>query len=395
MRVAFISHYQNLYGANRSLLSLIDGLDQYGVVSHVIVPKPGPITTALSIRGIPTLVAPISPWAGEQKLSAGGNHKRFPAELIYPMHRRYRTIKRTFNNLRLLPLINRQIKSWDIDIVYTNSSIVPVGALAAQQRNKPHAWHLREFIDLHYGLSFDWGKLLTMHLINKADAKIAVSHAIREHYFGGDHSSVHVVYNGVASISDFEYFNSLSDLPSGLNRTGAYTFALVGFLHPSKGQVEAIKAMSLLHKRYPNVRLLIVGAGERSPLEELACDLGVREYIEFLGYLDDPFKVYTQADAVLMTSRYEAMGRVTVEAMAACRPVIGFDQGGTSELIEHGKTGLLYRNGEKELAECMIRLVTNPTWSQQLGKEGWKIAREKYTIEAYTRQVFDILTSII
>jgi len=40
-----------------------------------------------------------------------------------------------------------------------------------------------------------------------------------------------------------------------------------------------------------------------------------------------------------MCSRHEAMGRVTVEAMSACLPVIGFDNGGTAELIEHERSG--------------------------------------------------------
>jgi glycosyltransferase involved in cell wall biosynthesis len=94
----------------------------------------------------------------------------------------------------------------------------------------------------------------------------------------------------------------------------------------------------------------VVGEGKIDQLKALAHDLGVADRVEFWGYIDDPYKAYLASDAVLMCSKNEAMGRVTVEAMSACRPVIGYDQAGTSEIIEHGRTGLLYRGGPEALA---------------------------------------------
>lgn len=67
-----------------------------------------------------------------------------------------------------------------------------------------------------------------------------------------------------------------------------------------------------------------------------------------------------------MCFRYEAMGRVTAEAMAAALPVIGYNSGGTPELIENEVTGLLYEGGYKELAQCMARFADRHEWVTEL-----------------------------
>ena len=102
-----------------------------------------------------------------------------------------------------------------------------------------------------------------------------------------------------------------------------------------------------------------------------------------------------KADAVLMCSRNEAWGRVVAEAMATCRPVIGHDKGGVSELILNNRTGLLYTNGFEELADCMSAFVANPTWAKSLGENVWHVAREEYTIEKYASRIYDVLLSVL
>lgn len=52
IRVAFIAHYATLYGANRSLLNLIDGLAAHSVVAHVVVPEEGALTRALDRKSV-------------------------------------------------------------------------------------------------------------------------------------------------------------------------------------------------------------------------------------------------------------------------------------------------------------------------------------------------------
>ena len=389
MRIAFITHYTALYGANRSLLNLLDGLKRYQVSAYVVSPREGEITDALRERGIPIAIMPIRYWMSTRPSSGGG------LKWIYRYMRwKYKALKRLYRNFHVLLPLMRQLRAWDVDLIYTNSSVIPVGALAAKCLQLPHVWHLRELGDLDYGLHPDWGRRIFRYLVGSSNAIIANSEAVRSHLLRGVRNGhVYVIYNGVAWEADFDRLRELAQEERKYQRP--YTFALVGFIHPNKGQETAIRALAIAAKRFPDIRLLIVGGGDTTHLKRIATESGVIDNVEFWGYIQNPYKAYLTADAVLMCSKYEAMGRVTAEAMSACRPVIGYESGGTVEIIEHEHTGLLYRGGPESLATCMIRFIENPEWARQLGENGWQVARKKYSIEVYSEKVYQVLCSVV
>ena len=390
IRVAFITHYTDLYGANRSLLDLIDGLRLNNVSSYVLVPEYGAITDALTERGVPFEILPLCWSTSVRDLSCG------PIKKTYRYIKwRCKSIKRLFQNLYLLPGLLRRLKQWDVDIIYTNTALISLGLIAALTLRRPHIWHLREFIDLDYRLSHDWGKAFFKYLLRLSDANIAISEAVHSHLVDESASKkTHTIYNGIAFVEKFEELYNIEHSP-GEKVVKPYTFALVGLIHPAKGQTTAIRALSLVVEDFPDVQLLIVGGGNIESLKLLVSSLKLSDNIQFWGRVDNVYSAYLASNAVLMCSRNEAMGRVTVEAMSACRPVIGFDNAGTSEIIRHEQTGLLYEGGYRELAICMKRFIDNPTWAQQLGENAWKIAREKYCVESYTSDVYNVLKSVL
>lgn len=387
MRVGFISHYSELYGANRSLLHLIDGLQAFGVSSFVIIPAPGDLARVLEERQVPVMVVPFNWWVSPPQISSG--HSR-----LHTFLRQKRAVgRRLYNNLSALPKVIRQLREWKVDVIYTNTTVTPLGAMAAKLMGLPHVWHLREFADLDYGFVHDWGKWLTCQLIRRADAKIAISLALRD-YFRPKSAGEgwHVVYNGVSPQAQFD---RLWDAAHKRNcERGIFTFILVGVIHPAKGQELAIRALAEVNRDCSVARLLLVGPGEIEPLKDLSSELGVSAHVEFWGYVADPYQAFLSADAALMCSKNEAMGRVTAEAMAACLPVIGFDQAGTSEVIRHESTGLLFDGGYVELAACMQRLISHPEWANCLGEEGWRQSRHRFSDEVYAGSVHEILRSI-
>ncbi|RCJ25520.1 hypothetical protein A6770_27695 [Nostoc minutum NIES-26] len=389
LKVVFITHYVNLYGANRSLLNLIDGLKHYNVEPFVVAPSEGKISDALRTRNVQFATIPIQYWVGSRTDENHSGNNLYQTAL----YRREAT-KRLYKNLKILPSLKNQLQAWNVDIVYTNSSVTPVGALVARMLKIPHVWHLREFIDIDYNFHHDWGKTIFNYFLSQADAQIAISESIRSHFISGlSPERVHVIYNGIASIADFDRFFKIRN--SIISNDKPYTFALIGLIHPNKGQDVAIKALSILVKYFSQVRLLIVGHGDNTKLKKLAEDLGVANKVEFWGHVDDPYKAYLASDVVLMCSKNEGMGRVTVEAMSACRPVIGYDNAGTSEIIQHEYTGMLYQGGHEELAICMRRFVENPAWAKQLGENAWHVARKEYSIEMYSKRIYEVLLSIL
>lgn len=385
MKVTFITHYKSLYGANRSLINLIEGLKNFKVASYVIVPDEGDLTDALSNKNIPFAILPIQKWMSEQKSIVSFTDY---------LQRRYCAIRRLGLNVRtLFPLI-KLLKAWNIDIVYTNSAVTPIGALVAKYLSLPHVWHVREFGDLDYGLYHDWGRYIFRRSLSSADAIITISNAIKSYHLTSlTNDRAHVIPNGIAWESDFDELHDY--VQKKKTDSNHFTFTLVGLIHPNKGQKIAIKATSIIAKKYPSVRLIIVGGGEIDQLKLLAKELSVENNIQFSGYIADPYEVYKKVNAMLMCSKNEAMGRVTVEAMSACLPVIGYNNAGTSEIIQHGKTGLLYGGGANDLANCMKTFIERPEWARKLGENGWKVARNKYTIERYSKNIYKVLLSIL
>jgi len=283
--------------------------------------------------------------------------------------------------------------AWNIDLIYTNSSVLGVGILAAKLLRLPHVWHLREAGDLHYAFRHHWGAAIFRLVIQSSDAVVTVSNSLCLHLFGPNTTAkVHIVYNGILSTQQFDQLYHIASTRS--TESSRYTFAIVGLIHPSKGQAVAIKALRLVLNQHGNTRLLIVGDGDVEPIKQLVKALAVQANVEFWGYLDDPYKAYLEADAVLMCSQHEAMGRVTAEAMAACRPVIGYKSGGTPEILEDGYTGLLYSEGAEALAQCMVRFIENRVWARQLGENGWQVARKKYNTETYANHIYEVLCAL-
>ena len=381
LRVTFITHYTELYGANLSLLNLVDGLARYGVRAHVVCPDRGDLLDALARRGVPAAVLPFEWWVSARRSVDGA-------------------ARRLVRNVRNLRPIAAQIARWNTDLVYSNSSVFAVGALAAADLALPHVWHLREFGGRDYDLWPDFGRTLSRLAFRSADATVFVSEALRRAFLGrASRARAHVIYNGVASEAAFDERRRAADAQRGRSRP--FTFVLVGRFRASKGQAVAIRAFATGAARFPDARLLLVGGaggtGDQAYFDEcrvLAAELGVSDRVEFWGYIPDPERAFLAADCALMCSRNEAMGRVTAEAMSACRPVIGFDSGGTSELIAPEDTGLLYRGGAEELAECMARYATDPELARRHGEAGWAAARARHSTEAYAAQIHTVLRSV-
>lgn len=382
LRVAFLTHYTELYGANLSLLNLLDGLVRAGVRPHVIAPEGGDLLGVLERRGIQAAVVPFEWWVSPTRSILGA-------------------ATRIVKNLRRVRAIAAQVRRWGCELVYSNSSVFAAGALAAAELDLPHLWHLREFGRRDYDLKPDLGVRLSRLGFRSADATIFVSHALRRAFLGRRiPANSHVIYNGVAREAEFDDRRRAAEAVRG--RAQPFTFVLVGRFRESKGQHVAIEAFARVADRFPASRLLLVGGsgatGQQHYFERcqaLAAEMRVADRIEFWGYIPDPERAFLAADVALMCSRNEAMGRVTAEAMAACRPVIGFDGGGTSELIDAGRTGLLYRGGADELAACMATYAAVPELAREHGEAGWQVARRRHSTEAYVAQVQEVIGGVM
>jgi glycosyltransferase involved in cell wall biosynthesis len=156
-----------------------------------------------------------------------------------------------------------------------------------------------------------------------------------------------------------------------------------GRLSAEKGVEDLLFAM----QRLPNLRLTIAGDGpERSRLERLTGELGLGN-VEFAGHLrgaELERAIASSRFTVLPSHAYETLGKTILESYAEARAVVATDLGSRRELVQAGKTGLLYRTGDVEQLASAIRFLSSrPEMAEQMGRAGREQVRHKYTPEAH------------
>lgn len=373
MKILFISHYGALYGANRSLLNMIEGLKAKGVECVVLCSQNGAFVESLKRKKIEYKVTSFYNWA-ETFL--------FPKFWLLPF-----TYLLNKSKVRQLKGFIEEIEP---DIIHSNSSVISLGAYLGDAYQIPHVFHIREFAKLHYNARFYPMRENLFYWSEKSAAVIYISDKIKKTLQLNAPES-HVLYDGIFHRDEFE----LPEKKSSTN--GIVTFIMVGLLHPSKHLMEALRAFSDLSKIHSNIRLNIVGAGQRLytwKLKRFVNQHQLEDKVTFHGYVKNPNKLYESSDILLMCSRHEGMGRVSVEAMRQCLPVIGYNSGGTPELIKQGHNGFVYDN-YKELVDYMCLFVSKPALIEKMGVNGFEFAKKRFLIEEYVESIITVYKGIV
>lgn len=166
----------------------------------------------------------------------------------------------------------------------------------------------------------------------------------------------------------------------------------IGRLDAGKGQEYLIRSVYELRNEGYDVEALFIGdetkgeEGEYFPfLRYLIKDLGIESFIHFRPYTDKTDLAFAALDIFAMTSHNETFGMVTIEAMASQLPVVGSNAGGTVDLIEDEKTGLLFETkNAHELSKKLRIFLDKPEFAEHIAEEAQKSAQENY---AHLRQV--------
>jgi glycosyltransferase involved in cell wall biosynthesis len=252
-------------------------------------------------------------------------------------------------------------------------------ALAAGARIVRTEHDTRHFIDPSCSTFTRWS-------LRRTDAVVAVAAHVATFVaetapYAADR--ITVVKNGV----DTDYF---SPPPA---RTGPFTFVMACRLEPGKQVDVAIEALA----RVPAAHLIVAGDGsQRRKLERLARAWGVSDRIELRGFMPDPRLAIAEADAGLSASRHESFGLSVLEAMSMGKPVVAFAVGGISEMVQHGKTGLLARSiTASELAARMQEAVDRPDRMRAMGVRAREMAVRDCGLGAMCRGYADVYEKLV
>ncbi len=172
-----------------------------------------------------------------------------------------------------------------------------------------------------------------------------------------------------------------------------------GRIEPVKGLDILIDAVAKLAPRFPGLHLDIYGApqqgheGHRAALDEQCRRLGVDQSVSFVGHVRRPWERWGGATMYVQASRAETFGLSLVEAMACGLPVVATRTWGPSDIVTHGRTGLLVPPGDPSaLGGAIERIVSDPSLAGRLAAEGRRHALATYTRDrllASTTRVYE------
>ena len=197
-----------------------------------------------------------------------------------------------------------------------------------------------------------------------------------------------VVYNPVVTPELFEKANEPVDHPWFASGSPGVILG-VGRLNVQKDFPTLIQAFALVQQQIPASRLMVLGEGEDRPqLEALIDRLGLGATVALPGFVSNPYAFMSKAAVFVLSSAYEGLPTVLIEAMAVGTPVVSTDcPSGPKEILEFGKYGELVPVSDVEaLARAIINTLTNPIDTEALKQQAQKFSLET-AINSYLKLV--------
>ena len=361
LRILIFTNSFRIGGSEGQALQLIKHLDRSRFELHVACfDREGPLLDQL-----PTDVGEVVafPLAGFARLSTVRQAARFI----------------TF-------LRNAKIQIVQTFDLYTNVFGIPLARLAGvpvmvgSRRDhgvKRTAWQVRTEC---------WSLRLAMQVVANAEA---IKHRlVQERILPTDR--VFVIQNGL-DLSRFPIPHGSLHPPS-VFEPHSVIFAVVANLRPEKGHLTFIRAAQLVASACPEARFVLIGDGPmRQKIEDSIGALGLCEKFQLMGAVTNVPLALQSVDVVVSPSDTEGFPNAVLDGMAASKPVVATDAGGTRELVAEGVTGYLVPVGAVELlASRMIALCQAPATRESMGERARSIVEQTFTVENMARR-FELL----
>ncbi len=333
-------------GAERSLLNLLLTLNQKKYKISIILledlPKVNPLE-GLGNHGIVCLKKKNRWDLGRLVFCCGDNIRRINPDVIVCVMT-YSTII-TFFSLFFFSL-NKKVISWEHS--------VPVHDLRTERFSGLKAL----LIKLFYRRA---EKIIT---VSKEAAKEYIE------YFYLKPENVMTIYNPIPL--EVIKKKSLEAVDHPFINGEDYLIITAGRLEHVKRYDRLLRIFALLRGQSIKAKLVIAGKGtlERD-LRKLSKELGIQDYVSFIGFRDDIFSWIKKADLFVLTSDYEGFPMVLLESMACGTPVITSYFAGVTELVENGKNGVIVNsNDEKDFAQAIIKLLKDEELCETIKEHG-------------------------
>jgi glycosyltransferase involved in cell wall biosynthesis len=218
------------------------------------------------------------------------------------------------------------------------------------------------------GRCCDWRWRFLLPVVSRmykaADGVVTVSDSVANDLVESTHidrNSIRTIYNPVVDTKLFDLANEPLSHPWFTPGQPPVILG-AGRLIAQKDFHTLLKAFAAIRGKR-NVRLIILGEGKLRPeLEALANELGISSDVKFEGFVENPYNYMANSAVFALTSLYEGLPGVLIQALACGCPVVSTDcPGGSAEILERGRYGKLVPVGNvSELAAALETVLDNP-----------------------------------
>lgn len=380
VRILYVHHNADTYGASRSLLRLLAQLSRDRFHPLVLLAENGPLRSKLEALNVEVVLGPVS-------------------VITRPLFHTWRIIP----FLAGLPVsvlhVWQLIRSKRIDLVHTNTGVILTSALAAQMAGVPHIWHIRDWFQEFRSI---W-LLYSRWILGSSDRVLAVSRAVAAQF--PTSPKVEVIHNG---FSPEEFAVPKAKLSRAFrdqfNLGDEFVVGCVGRIKwVRKGQEILVQAAALLEKKGIQAKYVIVGApfpGNETHLDELRRlirDLNLESRVVLTGELEDTRPAYAAMDVfVLPSAQPEPFGGVVMEAMSMGIPVIATAIGGSLDQVADGVTGFLIPPSDPQaLAEKIDVLIRDPQLRSRMAQAGPERIAQTFSLEGMVRRLEQVYLEVL
>ncbi len=362
-----MAHSSNdIYGASKVLISVIEILIQKGFEIYLFLPNNGPLNNNKVIKK-----------TNLQIINLGVFRKKYltPFGLI---NRIYFIIKSSF-------YLKKFLKKNQIDLVYINTSTLISPSIAAKFTGVPSTFHIHEIPDSNSVYS----RFITAFVNLFSKEIICVSKSVYDFWIknGLKKSKAKIIYNG------FNIKKSKSKILSN----DKIVFTSISRIIPYKGHSLLIKMFDILIKKNKNIYLQIVGdtlPQYQKYLDELNIDIkrrGLNNNIKFLGFREDVISILEKSNFLIHTPLSpDPLPTVIFEAINCKTPVITNNLGGAYEILDQGNNGLIIKNDlVEESVEKILAYLENKKEQNKNVEQAFNYVHYNFSQKKFKRKILN------
>jgi len=364
----------DLYGASKIFLQLIDLLTKNGFDIHIIIPEKGMLDDFLIKKNIKI-----------EYLELGVLRKKY----LNPLG----LINRAAANIKAVAFLSNYIKYHSIDLVYTNTSTVLCGGIAAKKNGVPSLFHIHEIPIGNKLYEFLSGKIINI-ISNKV---LTVSNSVKKHWLKYiDDKKIERIYNGII----FSKTDSLIKLERDQDD---FVITSVARIIPYKGHGYLIDVANELIKKSTKFKFLIVGdtlssyVSYEKSVKQKVNDLGLENQIKFLGFRNDISGILKQSDLFIHPAiAPDPLPTVLFESLHIDLPSVATNLGGAIEILDNGNNGLLIPyNDPKKAANLINEYCTNTKLQKKHLENSKKNFKINFSSESFSKNILKEVNNLL